>query len=55
MKYNCCQKFEYSLFALYTIYIHIFFLQQLLIQGFVKVFSLLRPRNNKMENRKTRR
>lgn len=54
MKYNCYRKFEYSLFALYTIYIHIF-LQQLLIQGFVKVFSLLRPRNNKMENRKTRR
>lgn len=25
MKYNCYRKFEYSLFALYTIYIHIFF------------------------------
>lgn len=33
----------------------IFFWQQPLIQSFVKAYSLLRPRNNKMENRKTRR
>lgn len=40
MKYNCYQKFEYSLFALYTIYIHIFFATTLnpwLCQG---LFSL---------------
>lgn len=33
----------------------IFFGQQPLIQSFVKAYSLLRPRNNKIENRKMRR
>lgn len=41
-------------FIFYTILIQ-FFWQQPLIQSFVKAYSLLRPRNNKMENRKTRR
>lgn len=39
----------------YTILIQFFFWQQPLIQSFVKAYSLLRPRNNKMENRKTRK
>lgn len=44
------------LFFYFLYYLHsIFFWQQPLIQSFVKANSLLRPRNNKMENRKTRR
>lgn len=54
-KKKCYRQFEYSFFY-FLYYLHsIFFWQQPLIQSFVKDYSLLRPRNNKMENRKTRR
>lgn len=54
-KKPCYQQFEYSFFYFLHYLNSIFFWQQPLIQSFVKAYSLLRPRNNKMENRKTRR